>query len=181
LLRTCLPRAIIPLLLANHHATISFFRTCLPRAIIPLLLANHHATISFFHTDDSTSCGEDQMTAWSETASTTEQAAFPFDWSTARPIMVSVELLRDKLFTFRKPQYPDWVFAGTFDDLPDFDVGHGPFDDLEAVDTWTFEHDPTHSSYFPNNYHHNTNMVSTYLTADGGYLPLRYRTSLLPR
>ena len=86
-----------------------------------------------------------------------------------------------KLFTFWKPQYPDWVFAGTFDDLPDFDVGHEPFDDLEAVDTWAFEHDPTHSSYFPNNYHHNTNMVSTYLTADGGYLPLRYRTSLLPR
>jgi len=67
----------------------------------------------------------------------------------------------EKLFTFRKPQYPGWVFDGTFDDLPDVGVGLGPFDDLEAAGAWAFNHDPTHSSYFPNNYHHNANMVST--------------------
>jgi len=60
----------------------------------------------------------------------------------------------EKLFTFRKPQYPDWVFSGTFDDLPDVDVGLGPFHDIEAYGTWAFDHDLPDSS-------HHTNTVST--------------------
>jgi hypothetical protein len=49
--------------------------------------------MSFFHTDDSTFCGEDQTSAWSETAGI-EHAALAFDCTTADPIMVSADLLR---------------------------------------------------------------------------------------
>lgn len=68
--------------------------TSLPRPIILPPSANHHATMNFFYTDNSTFVGEDQTVWWSETANT-EQAALPLDWTAARPIMVSVDPLRD--------------------------------------------------------------------------------------
>jgi hypothetical protein len=65
----------------------------------------------------------------------------------------------EKLFTFRKLQYPDWVFSGTFDELPNITVGLGPLNDLEAAGARA-SNEPTQSSNFPDD-HHYTNTVST--------------------
>jgi hypothetical protein len=72
----------------------TFFTPAFHEQPPPSSSANHHATMSFFHTVDSTFCGEDQTSAWSETAGI-EYAAPAFDLTTVDPILVSADLFRD--------------------------------------------------------------------------------------
>jgi hypothetical protein len=58
--------------------------------------------MSLFHiNNDTTFCGEDQTTAWSEAVSNEQQDAFALDWTATCPLLVSgFPPGHESLFTF---------------------------------------------------------------------------------
>ena len=114
--------------------------------------------MSLFHANNEpTFCGEDQTTPWSESVSN-EQAALGFDWTATCPVLVSTDSLWDmRVCSLWKSRNAGWVFAGTFDELPNANVGPGLFNELEAAGIEAFNHGLDQ----PSDIYDHTNTVST--------------------